>query len=153
VVERHPRLDARLQAGVDDAAVVVQPAAVGGVGAGRLDPRPREGEAVGAEAQCANERDVLAEAAVGVRGDIRGGAVLDRGAAVAVPAVGERVPDGGALAVRRGRTLDLERGGGHAPGEVRPEVRQVGGRRAVHGTLRIFTTSTAPSTVTTAAKR
>ena len=76
VVERGPGLDAVLQERVDQAAVEVEAALVDRPGAGRLDPRPGDGEAVGAQAEVGHQRDVVAVAVVVVGGDGAGVAVV-----------------------------------------------------------------------------
>src|SRR5690606_6338371 len=83
----------------------------------RLDPRPRDREAVGGQAEIGHDPYIVAIAVVVVDGDV---GVL----AAHHPArgLGERVPDRGAAAVGCDRAFDLIGRGGSAPGEAGREA-------------------------------
>ena len=87
---------------VEQRAVVVQAPLVDGAPAAGLDPRPGDGEAVGAQAEGGEQRHVLAVAVIGVAGDVAGVAAADLAWRVA-----EGVPHRGAPAVGGRRSLDL----------------------------------------------
>src|SRR3712207_7768821 len=57
VVERHPRFDPVLEQLVDQPAVEVQARLRDRAATGRLDARPSDGEAVGAQAPVGHERE------------------------------------------------------------------------------------------------
>ncbi len=120
VVEGDGRLDALLQQLVDQPPVEVETALDGRAAAGRLHPRPGDGEAVGVQVQVRHQRHVVAVAVIVVDSDVTG-------VAVGRPArcVAEGVPDGRGTSVLPHRPLDLVRGGGGAPEE--------GGRKGHRG--------------------
>src|SRR5437763_158514 len=66
VVQRRERSDARTQQRVDDPLVVVEPTRLDCTAAGRLHPRPGDGESVRRDAQLPDERQVVVPPAVGV---------------------------------------------------------------------------------------
>ncbi len=117
VVDRRRGLDAGLEEGVGQAAVVVEAGLERPARAGRLDARPGDGEAVRADAEASEELDILGPAAVGVAGEVAGHAP-EHGPGPAA----EVVPYRPAAAVRRGRALDLVGGGRRAPEEARGEA-------------------------------
>jgi hypothetical protein len=114
VVERGDRVDARRQQRVDQPVVEGDPGRVDRAGAAGLHPRPRDGQVVGVHAEPGHQRDVLRVPVVVVAGHVAGTAVGD-----ATRLVREGVPDGRSLAVLVHRALDLVRGRGDAPAEVR----------------------------------
>ena len=132
VVERRERADPRLEQAVDEAPVVVEPLRVRAAGAFRLDARPGDREAVAREIHRAQERDVLAEAVIGIARDVARVAVTDHARRVR-----EAIPDRLALAVLLPGALDLIRRGGGAPVEAvrKPQARH---RTPESSRLRIF---------------
>src|SRR5690606_41278688 len=86
----------------------------------RCVPGHVDGEEGGVDAAWGHRRDVAAVAVVVVAGDVAGVAAADPAGRVA-----ELVPDRPAPAVLVDGPLDLVGGGGHAPDEVRSEVRYV----------------------------
>lgn len=121
VVEGGERGDAGLQQTVHEPVVEVQPRLVDRPVAARHDARPGDREAVRVRAELLDQADVLGNPVVVVTGHIARVAVVDRAGGVR-----ERVPDRGGAAVLGHGSLDLVRGGGDAPGEVRREGVQVG---------------------------
>ena len=124
VVERRVRLDPVRQQLVDQPAVVVEAPLVHRAAGVGEDPRPRDAEPVGTEAEAAQDRDVLGDAVVLVAGDVAVRAVRDGSRGVR-----EAVPDRLALAVLAPRPLDLVRGRRGAPGEALGEA--PGARHAI----------------------
>ena len=112
VVQRRQRPDPSLEHALDERPVEVEAALIRRPTSGRLDPRPRDREAVALEAERLHQVEILAPAVV----------VLARGvtrvAEVHLPlGGGEPVPDGLAAAVHLRRSLDLERSGRGPPDE------------------------------------
>ena len=99
VVKRHHGLDAALEQGVDESVVVREAALLERCATGREEPRPRERETVGVDAELAEQRDVVAPASVVVAGDRTEISAL----------AGEGVPDRRPAPVDVHRALDLER--------------------------------------------
>ena len=91
---------------VEQRAVIVQATLVDGAPAAGLDPRPGDGEAVGAQPEGGEQGHVLGVTVVGVAGDVAGVAAADLSWRVA-----EGVPHRGAPAVGGRRSLDLVGGG------------------------------------------
>ena len=87
---------------VEQRAVIVQAPLVDGAPAAGLDPRPGDGEAVGAQPEGGEQGHVLGVAVIGVAGDVAGVAAADLSRRVA-----EGVPHRGAPAVGGRRSLDL----------------------------------------------
>lgn len=121
VVEGGERGDARLQEAVHEPVVEVQARLVDRPVAAGHDPRPGDREAVGVRAELLDQADVLGDPVVVVAGHVTRVAPVDRAGGVR-----ERVPDRGGAAVLGHGSLDLVRGGGDAPGEVRREGVEVG---------------------------
>ena len=119
VVQRGHRGDAAGQQRIGQPLVEVQAGRVGRAPAGGLDARPGEGEPVAADAEPGHQLDVLAPPVVVVVGHV-GGLVVADGAGLAA----EHIPDRLAAAVLGRGALDLERRGGHPPGEAAGEPRQ-----------------------------
>ena len=87
---------------VEQRAVIVQAPLVDRAPAAGLDPRPGDGEAVGAQAEGGEQGHVLAVAMIGVAGDVAGVAAADLAWRMA-----EGVPHRGTAAVGGRRSLDL----------------------------------------------
>ena len=130
MVQRRDRTDAALEQPVDEPRVEVDAGLVRRRRARRLDARPRDGEAVGAEAELGHQVEVALPAVVVVAGDIAG---------VAVPHLAgrlrERVPDRRAAAVLVERALHLIRGRRGA--EREPGREHEAGVAIVGGSLRL----------------
>jgi hypothetical protein len=116
--QRGHRGDAGGQQLVGEPLVEVQAGRQRGPGPVGLDPRPGDGEPVGADAQALHQRHVLGPPVVVVARDIAGVPVPD-GAWLAA----EGVPDRLAAAVFADGALDLVSSGGHPPGESVREAR------------------------------
>ena len=112
VVERDEGLDAGLQQAVDQPPVEVQAELVHGAGALGQHAWPCDREPVGAEAEVGQQRDVVLEAEVVVRGGCARLSARD------APRLGcEGVPDGRPPAVGVDRALDLVGRRGRTPEE------------------------------------
>jgi hypothetical protein len=113
VVEGAEGAESGFEDGVDEAAGVIESGGVGRAGAGGLDARPRDREAVRLQVKLLHDREVFAVAVVVVARDVAGGGAFDFARRVS-----ESVPDGLAFAVGVPGAFDLVGGGGHAPEEV-----------------------------------
>ena len=113
VVEGGVGRDAALEHAVDEAVVEVEAGVVDLAAAGRHDPRPGDGEAVGRHPERRDEVEVGLPPVVVVARDRAVGGVEDRARLRA-----EGVPDGDAAPVLGVRALDLEGGGRDAPDEA-----------------------------------
>src|SRR6185503_9838166 len=114
VIQRRVRLDIAREQPIDEPFVESETCFVDCTAPGRLDPRPRDGEAISAHAEMRDQVQVGLEPVVVIARDVAIAAVGDRARHTA-----ELVPDGGSLAIRARRTLDLERTGRDAPDKVR----------------------------------
>ena len=113
VVQRRDRLDAAGEQSVDEPRVEVDAGLVHRPGPGRLDARPRDGEAVRAEAEPGHEVEVALPAVVVIARDVAGVAVPHLAGRLA-----EGVPDRRPAAVFLRRALDLVGSGRGAEGEA-----------------------------------
>lgn len=140
VVERQVGFDAARQQAIDEPLVVGQAGLVPRAPAVGLHARPGDRESVGVDAERRDQIQVLVQAMVVIARDIAVAAVGDRAGPPA-----ESVPDRRSLAVVRGRPLDLERTGGHAPDEVvgKTAVRVDGQPGSVHATAPAVRAATA----------
>src|SRR6185437_12261422 len=119
VIERGVGLEATLQHAVYEPVVEVDASLVDGSGAFGEQPRPGEREAVGLEAAVADQVEVARPAMIVV---VRLVAIV--GALHVAWGRRKGVPDAGTAAVAL-PALDLIGGGGHAKGEIRPELAAV----------------------------
>ena len=113
VVKRREGSDARLQQRVHEPVVEGEARPVDRPVAVRDDPRPRDREAVGIDAEVLHDPDVPGPAMVEVARDVAGVP-----AAGFARSVGEGVSDRRGPAVLAGRPFDLVRRGRYAPGEA-----------------------------------
>lgn len=130
VVQGDHGLHAQLPEPLQQTPVVAQPLPVGGAGAAIGEhPRPRDGEAVMGDPELAQPLRVSEDIVVAVAGHVPGGGRGRRRGARRPAgrrgvawrrrgAVGERVPDGGALAVLLPAALRLVGGAAHGPEEA-----------------------------------
>src|SRR5579875_1609217 len=114
VIERDPGREAGGEERVDQALIEVEAGSIRAAPARRQYPRPGDREAVGAQAELAQEREVGGPAVVVVAGHVAGGAPSGLPGRVA-----EAVPDRLAAAVLPHRALDLIRDCGGSPNEPR----------------------------------
>src|SRR5579875_2678806 len=121
VKQRGHRGDAALGQRVGEPVVEVEAARAGRAAAIRLDPRPRDREPVGGDAEPGHQLDVLAPAVVVVGGVLAGLPVADRPGPAA-----ERVPDRLSASVLAGRSLDLIGRGGDSPVKAGGKTRHRG---------------------------
>lgn len=112
VEQGRERRDAGREQAVDQPVVEVEPGSVHAAGALGQHAAPGDAEAVGAQAQFAHQRDILAPAPVVVAGDVAGVAACD-----AARLVREHVPVAGTGAVGQRRALDLVGRRGGSPEE------------------------------------
>src|SRR4029079_1864319 len=112
VVEGRKRCDPALEQALAESAVEVDPLLIRRPAPVRLDPRPRDREAVALEPERAHHVKVLAPAVVVLAGAVAGVAVRDPAGSVR-----EAVPDRLAAAVSLRGTLDLVCGGCRTPHE------------------------------------
>jgi hypothetical protein len=113
VIKRRVRLNVAREQPIAQPLVEGETCLVHCAAAGRLDPWPRDREAVGANAEICDQVQVRFEPVIVIARDIGITAVGDRAGHAA-----EFVPDRGSLAVRTRRAFDLERAGCYAPDEV-----------------------------------
>ena len=116
VVQRRDGLDPAREQSVHQTRVEVEARLVGGSPAGRLDPRPRDREAIRVQAERGHQIEVALPPVVVVARDVTGVAVPDESGGLA-----EGVPDRRTAPVLVEAALDLVRRGRRPEGEGRRE--------------------------------
>src|SRR5580658_8447035 len=102
MVHGAPGPDAGFKKRIDESAVVVKALLVGGPGAGWLNARPGDGEAIALDVEVRGRCDVLSKEMVLIAGDVAGHASPDFAGCMS-----KSVPDGFAFAVLIPRALIL----------------------------------------------
>ena len=117
MVQGGDRSNPRFEQSVDQARVEIESTDVDRSGPFRNDPRPRDAEAIGANAELRHQRHVTLPAVIVIARHVPGGTVVDTSGSIAEP-----VPDALPAAVFVCCALDLVRARGYTPKKSRRKL-------------------------------